>query len=130
MAGKLQDLASEYLSWQNQRERAEEELNRLKNQIVLIARAGKIKKIKSGKNQLLIVSQSETRFPQQGEPGRAQLEKIVRQSAEAEKAFSFDIVRLGNAYDEKKLTKKLMTQLKPFAKREKTTKIVVKKASV
>ena len=130
MAGKLQDLASEYLSWQNQREKADEKLNKIKNQIILMAEAGKIKKIKSGKNQLLIISQSETRCPQQGEPGRGQLEKIVHQSGEAEKAFSFDIIRLGNAYDEKRLTKKLMARLKPFARREKTTKIVVKKASV
>ena len=71
----------------------------LKEEIVELAKEKKIKKIKSGKEQLYIISQSETRFPQMGEPGRKEVEKIVKKSGELKEVVIFDIVRLGNAYD-------------------------------
>jgi len=126
MASKLQDLTSQYLYWQARREGAQEKLDHLKEEIVILAKKKKVKKIKSGKAYLYIISHSETRFPQLGEPGRKEVERIVKKSGELKKVVIFDIVRLGNAYDEKKLSKELMKKLKPFAKRERTTKIVVK----
>lgn len=130
MANKLQKLSSQYIYWQGQKEKVEEKLRELKEEIVALAKEKKIKKIKSSKFQLFIISQSETRFPQLGEPGRKEIEKIVKQSGELREVVTFDIVRLGNAYDEKKLSKQLMEKLKPYAKRERTTKIVVKRKKI
>ena len=127
MATKLQDLTSQYLYWHARKEKAEKKLDVLKEEIVVLAKEKRIKKIKSGKVYLYIITQSETRFPQLGEPGRKKVERIVKQSGELKDVVIFDIVRLGNAYDERKLSKDLMKKLKPFAKRERTTKIVVKK---
>lgn len=129
MADKLQDLVSQYLYWQKKKEKAEKELDSLKEEIIILAKKRKIKKIKSGKFQLFLVTQSETRFPQLGEPGRKEIEKIVRESGELKEAFTFDIVSLGNAYDQKKLSQELREKLKPFAKRVKTVKIVTKRKS-
>lgn len=126
MASKLQELISKYLYWQKQKESAEEKLASLKEEIVAQAKEKKVKKIKSGKAYLYIVTSRETRFPQLGEPGRREVERIVKQSGELEEVVVFDIVRLGNAYDEKKLSKSLMKKLAPYAKKAKTTKIVVK----
>ncbi len=127
MSDKLQDLSSQYLYWLKRKESAEKKLEGLKEEIVELAKEKKIKKIKSGKEQLYIISQSETRFPQMGKPGRKEVEKIVKKSGELEEVVIFDIVRLGNAYNEGKLSKELKEKLKPYAKREKMTKIVVKK---
>lgn len=130
MATKLQDLASEYLYWQARREKSQEKLDKLKEKIAILAKEKKIKKIKLGKIYLYIIIQSETRFPQLGKSGRKEIEKIVKQSGELKDIVIFDIVRLGNAYDDKKLSKGLMKKLKPFARRERITKIMVKKEKI
>lgn len=122
----LENLVAEYLSWQKKREKAEEKLNALKNQIVLLAKEQKIKKIATDQCQLLIVTQSETRFTQIGEPGRKELEKIVQKSGEAQGVMVFDIITLGNLFDQRKLSSQLMEKLRPFAKKVQTTKIVIR----
>jgi len=127
MASKLQDLTSQYLYWEARIEKAQEKLDSLKKDIVILAKEKGVKKIKFGTTYLYIITQSETRFPQIGKPGRKDIEKIVKDSGELNDVVIFDIIRLGNAYDEKKLSINLMKKLEPFAKREKTTKIVVKK---
>jgi len=128
MANKLQDLATQYLYWREKEEKAQKALDSLKEEIIVEAKKKKIKRIKSGQTQLIIVTQSETRFPRLNDPQRKEVEKIVRKSGELEKATVFDIIRLGNAYDERKLSKKLKKQLQPYTKRIRTTKIVVNKA--
>jgi len=130
MATKLQDLTSQYLYWESRKEKAQERLDHLKEEIVMLAEKEKVKKIKSGRFYLYIITQSETRFPQIDEPGRKEVEKIVKKSGELKEVVIFDIVRLGNAYDEKKLSKSLMKKLKPFAERIKSTKIVIKEKKV
>jgi len=128
MANKLQDLAVQYLYWQEKEKKAQKALDSLKEEIIVEAKKKKIKRIKSGQTQLIIITQSETRFPRLGDPQRKEVEKIVKASGELNKATVFDIIKLGNAYDEKKLSKKLRKQLQPYTKRIRAIKIVVKKA--
>ena len=127
MVNRLQDLAAQYLYWQEKQEKAQKALDDLKGEIVAEAKKKKTKRIKSGQAQLIIITQSETRFPRLDDPQRKRVEKIVKKSGELEKVTVFDIVRLGNAYDEGKLSKKLKKQLQPYTKRVKSTKIRVKK---
>ena len=124
---KLEELTKEYLHWEAKKDEAEGKLDELKEEIIVLAREKKIKKIKSGGFQLLLITQSETRFPQIGVKGRGAVERIVKESGELDKVVVFDIITLGNLYDEGKLNKELMMKLKPFDKRERTTKLVVKK---
>lgn len=126
MTNKLQELVSQYLYWQKQKEKTQEKLDSLKEEIVALANEKKIKKIKSGKTYLYIITQSETRFPQLGEPGRKEVEKIVKESGELEKVMVFDIIELGNAYDEGKLSQELMKKLQAYAKRVRLSKIRLK----
>ena len=128
MANKLQDLAVQYLYWQEKEKKAQKALDSLKEEIIVEAKKKKIKRIKSGQTQLIIITQSETRFPRLDDPQRKEVEKIVKASGELNKATVFDIIKLGNAYDEKKLSKKLRKQLQPYTKRIRAIKIVVKKA--
>lgn len=122
----LKSLVAEYLNWQNKKETAEKQLEALKVKIVLLAKEKKIKKIAADGRQLLIVSQSETRFPQIGESGRKELEKIVRESGEVQEVMVFDIITLGNLFDRKKLSPQLIEKLQPFAKKIQATKIVIR----
>lgn len=126
MPNQLQQLVSQYLSWQNQKEKAEEKLSGLKTQIITQAQKDRIKKIAFDQGQMLIVSQTETRFPQFDEPGRKEVEKIVKSSGELQQVMVFDIITLGNLYDQKQLSPALMSKLHPFAKKTKTNKIVIK----
>lgn len=122
----LKSLAVEYLNWQKKKETVERQLVVLKEKIISLTRSKKIKKISADGRQLLIVSQSETRFPQIGESGRKEVEKIVRNSGEAEEVMVFDIITLGNLFDQKKLSPQLMEKLQPFAKKVQTAKIVIR----
>jgi len=128
MANKLQDLAIQYLHWQKKEEEAQKALDSLKQEIIIEAKKKKTKRIKSGQAQLIIVTQSGTRFPRLDDPQRKEVEKIVKASGELNKVTVFDIIKLGNAYDEGKLSKKLRKQLQPYTKKTRTTKIVVKRA--
>ncbi|MGB9911143.1 MAG: hypothetical protein ACPLKP_00910 [Microgenomates group bacterium] len=122
----LKNLVDEYILWLKKKEKIEKRLDGLKEAIIAKAKKEKIKKISTDDFQVLIISQSETRFPQINEPGRKELEKIVKESKELEKVMVFDIVALGNLYDQKKLSAELMEKLKPFAKQVKTTKLVIR----
>ena len=127
MANKPQDLAIQYLYWQEKEEKAQKALNSLKEEIIAEAKKKKTKRIKSGQTQIIIVTQLETRFPLLDDPQRKEVEKIVKASGELNKATVFDIIKLGNAYDEGKLSQKLKKQLQPYTKRVKSTKIMIRK---
>lgn len=126
---KTEDLIKEYLDWVEKKKKTERKLEDLREEIIFRAKKEKIRKVIAGNRQILIVSQRETRFPQIGEPGRKEVEKIVRETEELEKVMVFDIVALGNLYDQRKLSPALMEKLRPFAKKVKTTKIVIRSFS-
>ena len=48
MANKLQDLAAQYLYWQEKEEKAQKALDNLKEKIITEAKKKKTKRIKSG----------------------------------------------------------------------------------
>jgi len=123
MTDKLKQLVSQYILLQEKIQQAETELVALKTQIIDQTKKEKVKKVKTQTHELYLVSQSETRFPQQNDPKRKQVEKIVKKSGELDKVMGFDIIKLGNAYDEAKLSAKLMKALEPFAQKVRLTKI-------
>lgn len=91
-----------------------------------LARKERVKKIETESTKLYFITQTETRFPQFDEKGREEVERIVRESGELREVMVFDIIKLGNLYDEEKLSPELMKKLKPYAKRVKLTKIRLK----
>lgn len=121
----LTKLVADYLNWLDKKEKIQQKLEQLKTAIIHLSQEKKIKKIKAGKKILHLIRQSETRFPQIGESGRKKIEKIVKKSGELKEVLTFDIVQLGNLYDQNKISKKLREKLKPFAKRIRSTKIIV-----
>ena len=123
MTDKLRQLVSQYILLQGKIQQAETELAALKTQIVDQAKKEKVKKVRTRTHELYLVSQSETRFPQLGQPSRKQVEKIIKESGELDKVMGFDIIKLSNAYDEGKLSSKLRKALEPFAKKVRLTKI-------
>lgn len=126
---KLEELIIEYLHWQERKDEAEGKLDGLKEEIIALAKEKNVKKIKSGKTLLLIITQQETRFPQLGEPGRKELERIIKESGGLQEVMIFDIITLGNLYDQKKLSPQLMEKLQPYAKKVKSTQIRLKEVS-
>jgi len=123
----LNSLVTDYLQNLEKKEKIQQKLEKIKKGLIRLAQEKKIKKIKAGNKTLHLIQQSETRFPQIGDPDRKNIEKIVKKSGELKEVLTFDIVQLGNLYDASKISKKLREKLKPFARRIKTTKIVVQK---
>lgn len=126
MSKKLDKLVAKYLLWHGKKDRAEKKLKSLKKQLVTLAKKERIKKIETETTKLYFVTQLETRFPQFDEKNREEVERIVKESGELDKVMTFDVIKLGNLYDEEKLSKELMKKLKPYAKRVRLTKIRLK----
>lgn len=88
-----------------------------------------IKTLKSDNHLLYVASRLKTVFPKKQEKGRKQVEEIMRQSKEWKQAIAFDIVKLGLAFDKKKLSKDLMEKLRPYTHQEESTKVVLRDIS-
>ena len=77
-----------------------------------------MKHLKSG-NMLLKVYQGErTVFPKVDAPDRREVMDIMYQSQEYKHSVTFDIVKLGLAYDKNQLSAELKDKLKPYTKTE------------
>ena len=115
---KAQDLVDQYLSLLNKRNELEEEFLAHKQKIAEFSKTSNIKTLKSGNILLYVFTKLKTVFPKKGAKNRKIIEDIMRQSKEWKHAITFDVVKLGQAFDKKKLSKTLMEKLEPYIKKE------------
>ncbi|MDZ7586506.1 MAG: hypothetical protein U0946_02015 [Patescibacteria group bacterium] len=115
---QAKDLADKYLKLIADQKTLQSQLDELKKTIGKFSQENNIKELKSG-NTLLKVSQGErTVFPKVEEKGRNEVMKIMYASQEYKYSVTFDIVKLGLAYDTNQLSQDLKDKLKPFIKTE------------
>lgn len=123
------DTIKDYLDLIKQNNLLEKKIATLREVIIKQARKKNTYDFSSGGKIVSIIERSETVFPEIGESGREEVESVVKRSTIISMMMSFDIVKLGNAYDEKNLPPSLITKLKPYAKKVVTTRVVIKKSS-
>jgi len=124
---KAQELVDQYLELQQKQDKIESELNDLKKVIAAFSEETNQKHLKSG-NTILKVRQFErTTFPKVDEKGREEVEDIMRRSKQWKHAITFDIVKLGIAYDKKKLSENLMDKLEPYTDKEPVIRVTKSK---
>lgn len=123
------DLADQYLKLLADQKTLQSQLDELKQTIGKFSQDNNIKELKSG-NTLLKVSQGErTVFPKAEETGRNEVMKIMYGSQEWKYSVTFDIVKLGLAYDTNQLSQDLKDKLKPFIKTEPFIRVTASKIS-
>ena len=126
---KAQDLVDQYLSLLNERNELEEEFLAHKQKIAEFSKTSNMKTLKSGNILLYVFTKLKTVFPKKGAKNRKIIEDIMRQSKEWKHAITFDVVKLGQAFDKKKLSKTLMEKLEPYIKKEEKVRMYTRNMS-
>lgn len=123
---QAQDLVTEYLNLYRQRNLLEEKINFLKEKIVAFSKSTKIKTLIKDKNILHVFYKTRTVFPKSNEKGRKEVEEIMKKSGQWDEVITFDIVKLAQSYDNKKLPDLVRQKLEQWAKQEEVVKIYLK----
>jgi len=115
---QAKDLVDQYLKLIADQKALQSQIDALKQTIAKFSLESNMKHLKSG-NMLLKVYQGErTVFSKVDAPGRREVMDIMYQSQEYKHSVTFDIVKLGLAYDKNQLSPELKDKLKPFTKQE------------
>jgi len=115
---QAKSLVDQYLELQDKQDQIEKKLDDLKKVIAKFSRETNQKHLKSGNTILKVRQFKRTTFPKIRQKGRKAVEDIMRRSKEWKQAITFDIVKLGLAYDKKKISKRLMNKLEPYTTKE------------
>jgi len=118
MVDTSQSLIKEYLTLKQKKNDLDSRLLSLENRIASYCRQHKTKTLRTSKHLLILVQKLRTVFPQKDNPLRRQLESVLQSFKEKDQFLSYDLIKLGQAYDQHRLPQKLLTLLKPFARRQ------------
>lgn len=125
---EIDELVNEYTTLQNAQEAIDESMASLKERILNFSKKNHLHDIKSKNVILRIYKKVKTILPKKDEPGRKQIEDIMRNSkGEWKHAINFDITKLGKAYDKKILSEDLRKQIEPYTKQEEVSRIIMQK---
>ena len=126
---QAKDLVDQYLKLISDQKALQSQIDSLKQTIAKFSQESNMKHLKSG-NMLLKVFQGErTVFPKVDQPGRREVMDIMYKSQEYKHSVTFDIVKLGLAYDKNQLSPELKEKLKPFVKQEPFIRVTIGKIS-
>jgi len=126
---QAKDLVDQYLKLISDQKALQSQIDSLKQTIAKFSQESNMKHLKSG-NMLLKVFQGErTVFPKVDQPGRREVMDIMYKSQEYKHSVTFDIVKLGLAFDKNQLSPELKEKLKPFVKQEPFIRVTIGKIS-
>ena len=124
---RAKELVEQYLDLHNQRDALQEKLDDLKIVIAKFSKDTNQKHLKVGDTILKVKQYIKSTFPKIDDKDRQKVEEIMRKSKEWKHAITFDIVKLGLAYDKKKLSESLRDKLAPFTNKEEVIRITKSK---
>ena len=123
------DLADQYLKLLADQKTIQSQLDELKQQLSAYCQQSNTQELVTGNIRLKVVSGTHSVFPKAEEAGRNEVMKIMYGSPEYKYSVTFDIVKLGLAYDQNKLSPDLKDKLKPFIKTEPFIRVTTAKIS-
>jgi len=126
MGVSSQSLVNEYLALKQERTDLDSRLSELENRIASYCRRYKTKTLRTPKHLLFIVQKLRTVFPPKGDPLRPKLESILQSFPQKDQFLSYDVIKLDQAYDRRRLPQKLLTLLKPLTTRQPYLRITVR----
>ncbi len=118
-----EELVETYLKLDQAKQKLEKDFEEIKQKLVDFSRSNKRKTLRSGKITLTVMVKERTVFPKLNQPGRKEVEKILKNSGDYNNILSFDVVKLAEAYDNKTLPDSVREELKSYLKTENLVKI-------
>lgn len=128
-SSNAKDLANRYLKLLADQKSLQSQIDELKQQMADYCQENNTQELITGNTRLKVVSGNHTVFPKAEEPGRREVMEIMYQSSEWKYSVTFDIVKLGLAYDKNQLSAELKDKLKPFVKTEPFIRVTTAKVS-
>ena len=126
---QAKDLADQYLKLLADQKILQSQIDQLKQQLADYCRENETDNLVSGNTRLKVSQGDHTVFPKAEETGRNEVMKIMYGSQEWKYSVTFDIVKLGLAYDKNQLTQEPKDKLNPFTKQEPFIRVTTGKVS-
>src|SRR3989344_786790 len=115
---KAKALADQYLKLLADQKSLQSQIDELKKQMADYCQQNNTDNLITGNTRLKVFQGNHTILPKAEEPGRREVMDIMYQSQEWKYSVTFDIVKLGLAFDKNQLSGELKEKLKPFIKTE------------
>lgn len=122
---QVQALVDEYLQCLRSKESFDEKLKAAKQKLLDYSLANNKKTLYTRTGSVTVSVKKRTVFPKYNQPGRKELEAAVKAAGYWDKALSFDVIKLADAYDDNILPEELRSDLTPFAKSDQQIRIFV-----
>lgn len=123
------DLADQYLKLLENQKTLQSQLDELKKQMAKFCQENNLNELTTGNSKLKVISGTHSVFPKAEETGRNEVIKIMYGSPEYKYSVTFDIVKLGLAFDKNQLSEELKDKLKPFVKSEPYIRVTTSKVN-
>ena len=126
---QAKDLADQYLKLLADQKSLQSQIDQLKQQLADYCRENETDNLVSGNTRLKVSQGERTMFPKAEEQDRNEVMKLMYESKEWKRSVTFDIVKLGLAFDKNQLSEELKEKLKPFVKQEPFIRVTIGKIS-
>ena len=117
-SAQAKDLADQYLKLLADQKTLESQIDSMKQTLAKFCEDNQVNELQSGNTRLKVSQGDRTMFPKAEEQGRREVMDIMYKSQEWKYSVTFDIVKLGLAYDKNQLSEDLKDKLKPYIKSE------------
>ena len=128
-SAQAKDLADQYLKLLADQKSLQSQIDQLKQQLADYCLENETDNLVSGNTRLKVSQGDHTVFPKAEEPGLREVMDIMYKSQEWKYSVTFDIVKLGLAFDKNQLTQDLKDKLKPYIKTEPFIRVTSAKIS-
>ena len=112
------DLADQYLKLLADQKTLQSQIDSMKQTLAKFCEDNQVDELQSGNTRLKVSQGDRTMFPKAEEQGRREVMDLMYKSQEWKYSVTFDIVKLGLAYDKNQLSEDLKDKLKPYIKSE------------
>ena len=123
------DLADQYLKLLADQKSLQSQIDSMKQTLAKFCEDNQVNELQSGNTRLKVLQGDRTMFPKAEESGRNEVMKIMYDSQEWKYSVTFDIVKLGLAYDKNQLSEDLKDKLKQYIKSEPFIRVTTSKIS-
>ncbi len=128
-SASAKDLADKYLKLLSDQKSLQSQIDELKKQMADYCQENEVNELVTGNTRLKVTRGERTVFPKAEESGRREVMDLMYKSQEWKYSVTFDIVKLGLAYDKNQLSEELKDKLKPFIKTEPFIRVTAGKIS-
>ena len=117
-SAQAKDLADQYLKLVSDQKTLQSQIDSMKQTLAKFCEDNQVDELQSGNTRLKVSQGDRTMFPKAEEQGRREVMDLMYKSQEWKYSVTFDIVKLGLAYDKNQLSEDLKDKLKPYIKSE------------